>query len=137
MPESHEFCGQPTFTPRTKEGSSNEDGGEDDGYLLTLLYNGRTKSSELVVLNALNPSAGPIARVALSAITGGIPHGNYGCFAPADRSDAGWSSGEIERRAKLADKMELKGSRWNEVKSDFSGLGLRLDDWEEYFGDII
>jgi len=42
---------------------------------------------------------------------------------------------EIQRRAKLADKMEDKGYLWNEVKSDFSGLGLRLDDWDEIFGD--
>jgi hypothetical protein len=26
---------------------------------------------------------------------------------------------------------------WNEVKSDFSGLGLRFDDMEEYFGDFF
>jgi hypothetical protein len=28
-------------------------------------------------------------------------------------------------------------SMWNEVKSDFSGLGLRFDDMEEYFGDLM
>jgi hypothetical protein len=27
--------------------------------------------------------------------------------------------------------------RVNEVKSDFSGLGLRFDDMEEYFGDFF
>jgi len=44
---------------------------------------------------------------------------------------------EIDRRARLADKMEGRGNMWNEVKSDFSGLGLRLDDWEDYFGDVL
>jgi len=48
-----------------------------------------------------------------------------------------WPSDEIERRTRLADKIESRGNRWNEVKSDFSGLGLRLDDFEEYFGDIL
>jgi hypothetical protein len=33
--------------------------------------------------------------------------------------------------------MESRGNYWNEVKSDFSGLGLRLDDMEEYFGDFF
>jgi hypothetical protein len=33
--------------------------------------------------------------------------------------------------------MESRGNMWNEVKSDFSGLGLRLDDFEEYFGDLL
>ena len=63
----------------------------------------------------------------------GIPHGLYGCFTDAE--EAVWSGEEIERRAKLADKMESRGNLWNEVKSDFSGLGLRFDDMEEYFGD--
>jgi len=58
-----------------------------------------------------------------------------GCFAPAD--EANWTHEEIERQAKLADKMEKRGSMWNEVKSDFSGLGLRFDDMAEYFGELM
>jgi hypothetical protein len=33
--------------------------------------------------------------------------------------------------------MESRGDMWNEVKSDFSGLGLRLDYFEVYFGDLL
>ena len=75
---------------------------------------------------------GPIARVPLGI---GVPHGLYGCFTEAP--EANWSAEEVERRSKLADKMESRGNMWNEVKSDFSGLGLRLNDLEEYFGDIM
>lgn len=64
-----------------------------------------------------------------------VPHGLYGCFT--DAQEANWSAEEIERRSKLADKMESRGSMWNEVKSDFSGLGLRLDDLEDYFGAMM
>lgn len=109
------------------------DGDEQNGYLISLLFNGKTKKSEVIILSADKPlSNGPIARIPLSR---GIPHGHHGYFCSSDES--AWSSEQINRRAKLADKMEAKGNRWNEVKSDFSGLGLRLDDFEEYFGDIL
>jgi len=85
-----------------------------------------------VILDATNITAGPIARVPLGIA---IPHGLHGCFASTE--ECNWSAEEIERRAKLADKMESRGIMWNEVKSDFSGLGLILDDFEEYFGDIL
>ena len=75
-------------------------------------------------------AAGPVARIPLGI---GIPHGLHGCFTASE--EAMWAGDEIQRRAKLADKMESRGNLWNEVKSDFSGLGLRLDDMEEYFGD--
>jgi len=136
IPQAHEFCSQPIFAERIKV-EPNFQATEGDGYLISILFNGQQSSSELVILDAQNVSRGPICRIALDSIDGGIPHGNYGFFATADTTDASWKSDEIERRAKLADKMELKGNSWNEVKSDFSGLGLRLDDWEEYFGDIL
>jgi all-trans-8'-apo-beta-carotenal 15,15'-oxygenase len=127
MPEPHEFCGEPAFAPRDGGGESRD---EDGGYLLSVLFNGRTRESELVVLGAADVGAGPVCRVPLGFA---VPHGHHGCHAPR----AGWSPGEISRRAKLHDKMESRGNYWNEVKSDFSGLGLRLDDMEEYFGDFF
>mmetsp|Transcript_10379 Transcript_10379/g.14942 ORF Transcript_10379/g.14942 Transcript_10379/m.14942 type:complete len:683 (+) Transcript_10379:87-2135(+) len=130
LPELHEFCGEPMFIPREK---GTLDGDEQNGYLISLLFNGKTKKSEVIILSADKPlSNGPIARIPLS---GGIPHGHHGYFCSSDES--AWSSEQINRRAKLADKMETKGNRWNEVKSDFSGLGLRLDDFEEYFGEML
>ena len=134
MPERHQFCGEPAYAPRTSSTStsSNKPVDEDDGYLLTVLYDGHRRESELVVLLASDVAAGPVSRIPLGL---GIPHGCFGCFAPG--REAQWSADEIERRAKLADKVESRGNRWNEVKSDFSGLGLRLDDMEEYFGDMF
>jgi all-trans-8'-apo-beta-carotenal 15,15'-oxygenase len=106
---------------------------EEHGYLISLLFNGKTKKSEVVLFPADQPlSNGPIARIKLN---NGIPHGNYGYFCSSKES--AWSSEQINRRVKLAEKMEAKGNRWNEVKSDFSGLGLRLDDFEDYFGQIL
>lgn len=128
-PKEYEFCGEPMFASKK---SDNPTIAEDFGYIISVLFNGKDKMSEIVVLDATKVQNGPIARVPLGIA---IPHGLYGCFA--DSSECNWSAEEIERRAKLADKMESRGNMWNEVKSDFSGLGLRLDDFEEYFGDIL
>ncbi len=131
FPEEYEFCGEPMFAPR-KSDNETPSNAEDDGYILSVLLNGKEKKSEIVILDAAKIQNGPIARVPLGVA---IPHGLYGCFASSD--ECNWTAEEIERRAKLADKMESRGNMWNEVKSDFSGLGLRLDDFEEYFGDIL
>ena len=139
FPEPYEFCGEPMYAPRqqgdttdSSASSSEEEEEEDGGYILSTLFNGRDETSELIVFKANNIKSGPIARVPIGIA---IPHGNHGCFTPTN--DAQWTYEEIERRAKLADKMETRGSMWNEVKSDFSGLGLRFDDMEEYFGDLM
>lgn len=124
MPSAHEFCGEPMFAPKVNPLS------DGDGYVLTVLFNGKTNESDIVVLDATDIAAGPVCRIPLGI---GVPHGLYGCFTDAE--EATWTFEEIQRRAKLADKMESRGNRWNEVKSDFSGLGLRFDDMEEYFGD--
>ena len=73
---------------------------------LTVLFNGREEKSELLVLRANDVSSGPIARVPIGIA---VPHGYHGCFAPS-ADDANWTYEEIERRAKLADKMETRGS---------------------------
>jgi len=129
FPREYEFCGEPFYAPKKGQINSSV---EDSGYILSVLNNGRSKQSEMVVFEAKSIKNGPIARIPLGI---GIPHGLHGCFTASE--EACWPEDEIQRRAKLADKMESKGNRWNEVKSDFSGLGLRLDDFEEYFGDIL
>jgi all-trans-8'-apo-beta-carotenal 15,15'-oxygenase len=134
MPQPYEFCGEPLYARRELNGNdggtTNDDKDSDDGYVLSILYNGKIDESELIILNANNIASGPICRIPLGIA---IPHGHFGCY----ESGVIWSSEEIERRAKLSDKIESKGNRWNEVKSDFSGLGLRFDDMEEYFGDFF
>lgn len=124
MPEAYEFCGEPMFAPKVEAFS------EDDGYILTVLLDGKAEKSELLVFESCDISVGPVCRIPLGIC---IPHGLHGCFTTSE--EATWSFEEIQRRAKLADKIEKQGDRWNEVKSDFSGLGLRFDDMEEYFGD--
>lgn len=131
MPAEYEFCGEPMFAPSGSEESS--------GYVLTILLNGQRQESELIVLNAQSLAAGPIARIPLGMV---VPHGLFGCFVPHNNDnnndDIGVVSSEtIARRAKLADKMESRGNMWNEIKSDFSGLGLRLDDIDEYFPGLF
>jgi len=132
MPKEYEFCGEPMFAAKTSDNSDPEASAEDDGYILSVLYNGKTQESELIILDAQSIASGPLARVPTGIR---IPHGLFGCFTNSE--EARWDTETIDRRAKLADKMESKGNMWNEVKSDFSGLGLRLDDIEEIFPDLM
>jgi all-trans-8'-apo-beta-carotenal 15,15'-oxygenase len=124
LPEPHQFCGEPMFAPKADSAS------EDDGYLLTVLFDGKAEKSEVLIFESSAISEGPVCRIPIGI---GVPHGLHGCFTASE--EATWSFEEIQRRSKLADKIEAQGDRWNEVKSDFSGLGLRFDDMEEYFGD--
>lgn len=86
LPEPHQFCGESIFQPR--------DGGtaEDDGYVLTLCFDGREGSSALLVLDAKHVDRGPVARVPIpDALQSGIAegaaiagpgHGLHGTWAP-------------------------------------------------------
>ena len=124
MPEAYEYCGEPIYASR-----QNQSDNENLGYILSVLYNGKSEESEIVILEANDIAKGPITRIPLGVA---VPHAYFGCFTSAE--EARWSPAEVQRRAKLSDKMESRGNMWNEVKSDFSGLSLRLDDFEEYFG---
>ncbi len=66
---------EPTFVPRP--------GGqaEDDGWLLSYVYDATTDRSELVILDARDLSGPPVARVALPQR---VPHGFHGDFVPDD-----------------------------------------------------
>jgi len=156
FPKEYEFCGEPIYAPRSErvplpekpESDDDDDDDDDDeprmtskviddqtedgGYIISILLDGKTQQSYVLIFHANAIADGPITRIPLGM---GVPHGLYGCFT-AD-PQACRPADEIERRTRLADKIESRGNRWNEVKSDFSGLGLRLDDFEEYFGDIL
>ena len=56
-----------------------ESADEDDGWLMSLVYDARTDRSELVVLSASDPTAGPVARVLLP---NRVPHGFHGNWVP-------------------------------------------------------
>jgi carotenoid cleavage dioxygenase len=65
--------GEPYFVPR--QGAS----AEDDGYLMTFVYDQGRDASELVVLDAAEPARPPLARVLLPAR---VPYGFHGSWIP-------------------------------------------------------
>ena len=77
--ESHDFgdangCGEAVFIPRTAAAP------EDDGYLMTFVYDAARDTSELVLLNAQHIADTPIARV---RIPHRVPYGFHGNWVPA------------------------------------------------------
>lgn len=64
---------EPYFVPR--EGAREE----DDGYLITYVYDESRRASELMVLDARDPAAGPSARVLLPVR---VPYGFHGAWIP-------------------------------------------------------
>ncbi|MEO1059055.1 MAG: carotenoid oxygenase family protein [Actinomycetota bacterium] len=64
---------EPVFVPRT------ESAGEDDGWLVTYLYDRATESSSFAVLDAADMSAEPVAVVPLPQR---VPHGFHGSWFP-------------------------------------------------------
>lgn len=114
MPEAHQFCGEPKYAARSGDLTA----AEDDGYILSVLFDGKTQQSEFLIFSASRVEQGPITRIPLGFA---IPHGTFGTFT--NDPDAAWSYDVISRRAKLTEKIEAQGSLWNEVKSDFAGLG--------------
>jgi carotenoid cleavage dioxygenase len=69
--------GEPVFAPAAG-GTS-----EDDGYLMTFVYDAESDTSEFVVLDAATMDATPIASVALPR----IPYGFHGSWIPASVAD--------------------------------------------------
>ncbi len=56
---------------------------EDDGYLMTYVYDGATDSSEFVIMDAASMDATPIATISLPR----IPNGFHGSWIPASVAD--------------------------------------------------
>jgi carotenoid cleavage dioxygenase-like enzyme len=69
--------GEPVFVPA--EGGT----AEDDGYLMTYVYDATSDTSSLVVLDATTMDPSPIASVELPR----IPHGFHGSWIPASVAD--------------------------------------------------
>jgi carotenoid cleavage dioxygenase-like enzyme len=69
--------GEPVFVPA--EGAT----AEDDGYLMTYVYDAASDSSELVIMDAKTMSDEPVATVALPR----IPFGFHGSWVPATTAD--------------------------------------------------
>lgn len=71
----HRFPQEPIFVP--KAGATGKR--EDAGYLLTLVYDGETETTDLVILDGENISGGPVATVKLDHH---IPFGLHGSWSP-------------------------------------------------------
>jgi all-trans-8'-apo-beta-carotenal 15,15'-oxygenase len=62
---------EPVFIPKTNEQS------EDDGWLMALVYNSQSKTTDLVILDALGVSDGPVATIHLPLNAGTTFHGTW------------------------------------------------------------
>jgi carotenoid cleavage dioxygenase-like enzyme len=92
LPEPHQYCGEVLFTPRAaSEVVPSTPLAEDDGYLLTLCFDGRLGTSDLLVFNAQKVDDGPICRLPVSdpnesledgAQIAGPGHGLHATFLP-------------------------------------------------------
>jgi all-trans-8'-apo-beta-carotenal 15,15'-oxygenase len=89
-PGPHSFADEPIFVPRPKspdlagkispdtgDPAANSADGEDNGWLLTLVYDAERHANELVIHDAADIEGGPLARLRLRHH---IPHGLHGSF---------------------------------------------------------
>jgi carotenoid cleavage dioxygenase-like enzyme len=79
--QTHEFGqgrygGEAVFVPRVSS-SQGETKGEDDGWLITFVYDHASESSELVVVDAQDVTSQPVARV---LIPQRVPYGFHGAW---------------------------------------------------------
>mmetsp|Transcript_12388 Transcript_12388/g.29128 ORF Transcript_12388/g.29128 Transcript_12388/m.29128 type:complete len:630 (-) Transcript_12388:71-1960(-) len=110
LPGPAEFAGEPVFIPREDSSS------EDDGYLLSVLFNGETEDSEVVILDAKSISEGPICRFKLQEA---VPHGTRGCWVDG----LTFTEEEMSRKMVLLRMFQRKAQTWNEMKTSFSLVG--------------
>lgn len=71
--EKKRYGGEAVFVTRPNSNA------EDDGWLITFVYDSTTQASELLVLNAQDLTAEPIARV---LIPQRVPYGFHGIWIP-------------------------------------------------------
>ncbi|MCS7225539.1 MAG: carotenoid oxygenase family protein [Gloeomargarita sp. SKYB31] len=67
------FVSEPVFVPRSA--------GENDGWLLAFVYNAARQCTDIVILDAMDVSAGPVATLHLRHH---VPYGLHGSFTPVD-----------------------------------------------------
>lgn len=73
------YMGEPVFVPRSLPSSNQLSGAEDDGWLLTIVFDAAHDRSDVVILDARDLNRGPIARLHLKHH---IPYGLHGNFTP-------------------------------------------------------
>ncbi len=74
-PGPHRFCSEPVFV-RAVDGR-----GEDEGWILSLVYDATRDASDLVILDATSFAGPPVATVQLPVR---VPFGFHGSWVPAD-----------------------------------------------------
>ncbi|KAF6003322.1 hypothetical protein F1559_003337 [Cyanidiococcus yangmingshanensis] len=99
----YEFAGEPVFVPRTQQ--EHPPVAEDDGYILSMVCDGRHRRTYLAVLQAEDLSL--ICKVPLRTF---IPMGLHGSWTPTVFAPT-------EKRRNIQDIFESKS--WNEVDSSF------------------
>ncbi|MFS8808300.1 carotenoid oxygenase family protein, partial [Synechococcus sp. R6-10] len=67
------FVGEPVFIPDP------EDQGEEAGWIVTVVFDAASQRSQVVILEAADLTAGPVARIPLRHH---IPYGLHGSFTP-------------------------------------------------------
>eukprot|EP00190_Bangiopsis_sp_CCMP1999_P004744 CAMPEP_0198729112 /NCGR_PEP_ID=MMETSP1475-20131203/14885_1 /TAXON_ID= ORGANISM="Unidentified sp., Strain CCMP1999" /NCGR_SAMPLE_ID=MMETSP1475 /ASSEMBLY_ACC=CAM_ASM_001111 /LENGTH=561 /DNA_ID=CAMNT_0044491681 /DNA_START=79 /DNA_END=1761 /DNA_ORIENTATION=+ len=112
IPESaSSFCSAPVFVPRRSDSSSQA---EDDGYIVTMLYDGADNASKVAVLDAQQLTKGPLCLINLQRP---YPHG----------LTSTWTSDTFSMAAaQKTNSFEIfKNKGWNQVDSGFSLMGLQ------------
>jgi len=107
VPGPAEFGAQPIFVPRA--GSS----GEDDGYILSVVLDGKSLRSDVIILDANRVSQGPVCRFALEQP---LPHGLRGCWAEG----LAFTPAELQRKMVLRRMFEKKAQQWNAMSTNFA-----------------
>ncbi|HEY9647175.1 MAG TPA: carotenoid oxygenase family protein [Chroococcidiopsis sp.] len=79
------FTGEPIFVPRSPDAYPDHlatvdySGAEDDGWLISLVFNAERDCSDVLILDARDIAAGPVARLHLSHH---VPYGLHGSYTP-------------------------------------------------------
>ena len=117
LPEPHEFCGEVLFAPRGGADGGSAD--EDDGYLLTLCFDGKRGTSSLLVLDAKRVSDGPICRLPLSddASASSLPD-DAQIAGPGHGLHAAWLPGVAPSLEAVRGAEERRGMRKARFLSD-------------------
>jgi len=106
-----EFVSEPMFVSRK------ESQGEDDGYLITVVFDGAAEKSDVVILDAKDVSRGPVTRFSLRAA---IPHGlGRGWW----QKGMTFTEDQVKKKMVLLNLFKKKMLEWNDMSLGYSTLG--------------
>jgi len=105
-----EFFGEPLFVP--KEGLD----GEEDGYLISVSFDGQEDKSSVLIFDAKSISQGPVCQFPLQTA---VPYGLKACWVP----DLAYTPEEMKRKTTLLRMFVKKSTEWNAMEMGFSSFG--------------